>query len=94
MGLRIDTETTGSTAVVKIAGDRTGQGVRVFEQACSDLSRGLVIDLSNLILADAQAIDAIRRLRDGGAKVRNASPLIRMFLNKEILSGMWDVSDA
>jgi hypothetical protein len=45
-------------------------------------------------LADAQAIDAIRRLRDGGAKVRNASPLIRMFLNKEILSGMWDVSDA
>jgi anti-anti-sigma regulatory factor len=80
MGLRIDMITKGSTTVVKIAGDLQGQGVRELEQTCSGVCGGLVLDLSNLTSADVQGIDMIHRLRDGGARVRNASPWIRMLL--------------
>ena len=82
MGLRIDTEFKVSSTVLRIAGNLAGQSVSELEKVSSDLSGRLELDLSNLKWADTQGIDAIRRLRDGGAKVRNASPLIRMLLNK------------
>ena len=83
MGLRIDTETNGSSTVLRIAGNLTEQSVRELESISSDQSGTLVLDLSNLKWADTQGINAIRRLRDSGAKVRNASPLIHMLLTKK-----------
>lgn len=83
MTLRIDTESEGSTTVVRVAGRLSTPGCNELYRACCRIEGRLVVDLSDLIFADATGIEVLRALREKGAEVRGDSPLIRLLLQGE-----------
>jgi len=83
MEIRIDITSEGPETVVRIAGRLSGVAVAQLKKACHPIEGPFVIDLSNLLFADAGGIDVIRVLDDRGAKVRGASPFIQLLLEDE-----------
>ena len=82
MNLRIDTEAIDSAMVVKIAGDLTEVGVNELDKVCSATYSSLVLDLTHLVSTDTAGLSLLRKLRNMGAELRNASPLIRLLLEE------------
>ena len=79
--IRIDTTSEGVETVVRIAGRLSEAAVEEFKKACDPIEGAFVLDLSNLLFADAVGVDAIRRLGEKGAKVRGASPFVQLLLD-------------
>ena len=80
MHIRIDLISDGSETVVRIAGRLSGIAVAQLKQACDPIEGPFVIDLSNLLFADDEGIDAIRAIADKGAQVHGASPFVQLLL--------------
>ncbi len=80
MDIRIDCHFNGAKTVISIAGRFCGTGVQQLEQALAQVEGPSVIDLSNLVFADSEGIDAIRASIDEGAQVQGASPFIALLL--------------
>ena len=80
MGIRIDCHFNGAKTVISIAGRLCGTAVKQLERAFTQVEGPRVIDLSNLVFADSEGIDAIRARIDEGAQVQGASPFIAMLL--------------
>ena len=83
MEIRIDITSEGPETVVRIAGRLSGVAVAQLKKACDPIEGPFVIDLSNLLFADAGGIDVIRALDDRGAEVRGASPFVQLLLEDE-----------
>ena len=81
MKIRIDIEFEESGTVVRIAGRLTGTSIEQFRKACDPIKGDFVLDLSNLMFADAGGIKTIGEVCDAGAEVRNESPFIRLLLD-------------
>ncbi len=81
MGIRIDCHFNGSKTVISIAGRFCGTGVQQLEQACAQVEGPCVLDLSNLVFADNDGIDAIRAIIAKGVQVHGASPFIALLLD-------------
>jgi len=81
MEIRIDITSEGSETVVCIVGRLSGVAVAQLKKACDPIEGPFVLDLSNLLFADAAGIRAIRALGEKGAEVRKASPFIQLLLD-------------
>ncbi len=80
MGIRIDCHFNGAKTVISIAGRFCGADVQQLEQTFAQVEGPRLIDLSNLVFADSEGIDAIRASIDEGAQIRGASPFIALLL--------------
>ena len=81
MEIRIDITSEGPETVVRIAGRLSGVAVAQLRKACDPIEGAFVIDLSNLLFADATGIDVIRATVEKGAEVRGASPFVQLLLD-------------
>ena len=81
MEFRIDVVSDGPETVVHIAGRLSGLAIGQLREACEQIEGAVVLDLSNILFADDEAIDFIRQLKENGAEVRKASPFIRLLFD-------------
>ena len=81
MDFRIDYIPNGLKTIVRIAGRLSNTAVAHLEKACNPLEKPVVIDLSNLLFADDDGINAIRAIAEKGAQVRGASPFVQLLLD-------------
>lgn len=83
MTVRIETSAGEKKPTVSVAGRLEGLGVGELVRTCHSIEGELVLDLSGLRSADAEGIEAIQKLVQGGARLRGASPFIRLLLESE-----------
>jgi len=83
MTVRIETSAGEKKPTVSVAGRLEGLGVGELVRTCRSIEGELVLDLSGLRSADAEGIEAIQKLVQGGARLRGASPFIRLLLESE-----------
>ena len=81
MDIRIDFISNGLKTVVCIAGRLSGTAVAQLKKACDPIEDPFMIDLSNLLFADDEGINAIRTIADKRAQVRGASPFVQLLLD-------------
>ena len=81
MEIRIDITSEGSKTVVFIAGRLSRVSVAQLRKACDQIEGFFALDLSDLLFADDQGIDAIRTIVEMGAEVREASPFVQLLLD-------------
>jgi anti-anti-sigma regulatory factor len=80
MEIRIDIKAEGPKTVVHVAGRLSGRAVAQFSEACDPIEDAFVLDLSDLLFADATGIDVIQTTVEKGAEVRGASPFVQLLL--------------
>ena len=83
MDIRIDIESEGPEVVLHVAGRLTGSAITQLSDVCESMEGHYVLDLSKLMFADDAGAEAIRTLREGGARIRGASSFIRLLINGE-----------
>jgi len=66
--------------VVTIAGRLTASGVRELHKLCLSIEGVLALDLSDLVSADAEGLEALREMEERGAEFHDVSPFIRLLL--------------
>jgi len=81
MSIRIDHTYSGSETVVHIAGHLAGVAVQEFQDMCDSFEEPFVVDLSSLLFADDEGINALRAIIDRGAQVLGASPFVELLLD-------------
>jgi hypothetical protein len=81
MDIRIDTISDGSETVIRIAGRLSNTAVAQLKKACDPIEDPFVMDLSHLLFADDEGIDAIRAIADKGAQIHGASPFVQLLLD-------------
>ncbi len=81
MTIRIDYTPYGAKPVVRIAGRLTSSAVAQLRKACLPIQGAYVIDLSDLIYADDEGIDAIGEILDKGILVQGASPFVKLLID-------------
>jgi hypothetical protein len=81
MEIRIDITSEGPDTVVHIAGRLSAVAVAQLRKACDPIEGAFVLDLSDLLFADEEGIDAIRTLGETGAEVHGSSPFIQLLLD-------------
>jgi hypothetical protein len=81
MDMRIDLKSDETGTVVRIAGRLAGRSVTQLMETCDPIEDLLVIDLSDLLFADEEGINTIRNIAEKGAKLRGASPFIKLLIN-------------
>jgi hypothetical protein len=82
MQLRIDSKRRGSTTVISVAGRLSGLGTREMVRACRAVEGEFAIDLSDLLSADDEGIEALRRLKREAREMEGASPFIQLLLEE------------
>ena len=82
MDIHIDFIPSKSENVVHIAGRLSGNAVAQLSNACDHFVEPLVIDLSELLYADDEGINAIHAIAARGSKIRGASPFVQLLLDK------------
>ena len=80
MNIRLDFKSDGFQTVVHIAGRLSGKEVDQLEKACDSIKDLFVIDLSHLLFADDEGINAIRGISEKGAQIQGASPFVQLLL--------------
>ena len=80
MEVRIESRVQGSTTIVTIAGRLGASGFRELRRLCRSLEGPLMLDLSGLVSANAEGLEAIRELERQGVELSSASPFIRLLL--------------
>jgi hypothetical protein len=82
MSVCIRVEREGNVSVVRIEGRLDGDGVRELQSACAELTHPMVLELSGLLTAEAEGVEAIRDLRTDGAILRGGSPYVTLLLDR------------
>ncbi len=80
MAFRIDHIRSDDKTVVNLAGRLTGPAVAQLKRACEPVEGLLVVDLSSLMYADDNGIEALQAIVGKGAKIRGASPFVDLLL--------------
>ena len=83
MDIRIDKEIEGNAIVLHVAGRLAGDAIAQLTDVCESVDDHYVLDLSKLMFADDEGVEAIRTLRERGADVRGASSFIKLLINSE-----------
>ena len=83
MTVRIQVTSEESTTVVSIAGRLVREGATDLRRICPASGGDFVLDLSGLRSADPEGIAVIRALVREGAKLRGASPFIRLLIAED-----------
>jgi len=82
MQCRIDARLNEQRLTLHLAGDLTEPYVPAFLEACASEGAGLVIELDELLSADAVGLDALRRLEERGAMLVALPFYLRLKLDK------------
>jgi anti-anti-sigma regulatory factor len=82
MTLRIFVEIEEGGATVALHGRLSADEVAEVEKVTTAQGKPLNIDLAQLTGVDAEGLQALRRLRDAGARVTEASPFVEMMLER------------
>ena len=80
MAIRIDIITDEPETMVRIAGRLTSTSVAQLEKACDPMEMPLMIDISSLLFADDEGINALRTIADKGSQLHGASPFVQLLL--------------
>jgi len=80
MSLRITKTTSDACTIFKVDGRLVADGVADLERDCQSTEGTVYLDLTELLSADAESIEAIQRMVGGGARLLGASPYIRIQL--------------
>jgi len=80
MQIRITRTDSDTAAIVQVDGRLTVTAVPELERECQSAEGTLYLDLTNLLSADADGMEAIRRLVSKGARLVGESPYIRLQL--------------
>jgi len=83
MEIRIDIETDGPDAVLRVSGRLAGDAVTQLTDACELMETHYVLDLSKLMFADDAGAEVIRASCERGAEIRGASTFIKLLINSE-----------
>ena len=84
MSCRIDRVVTAENLVVlSISGRITEGHVDMLRGVMEQESGGFAIDLKNVLLVDREAVKLLALSESNGTQLRNCSPYIREWLNKE-----------
>ena len=83
MALRITTTTAGTLTTLKIDGDLMREGVAELEKTCESVDGPVDLDLSELMRADAEGVQDLKKLLATGAQLLGASPYIKLLLESE-----------
>lgn len=80
MSIRIDYLPYGTKPLVRIAGRLTSTDVPQLMQTFSTIEDSFVIDLSDLLYADSEGINAIRAIVDKGVQLQGTSPFVKLLI--------------
>jgi hypothetical protein len=83
MSVRIETTTEDSTTIVSVVGRLTGSATHEFLKACRAIEGEFEVDLTGLLTADSEGIEAVRKLVRAGRKMWGVSPFIRLLLDDQ-----------
>ena len=84
MRLKITTTAGETETMIKIEGELVSQGISDLENACRSVDGALALDLSELMKADEEGIQALKTLRDGGARLVDVSPYIELLMKTKV----------
>ena len=82
MQCRIDARRNDQRLILHLAGDLTEEYVPAFLEACASEGARLVIELDELLSADAVGLDALRRVEERGAMLVALPFYLRLKLDK------------
>ena len=80
MDCRIDVVQRSDGCTVHLAGRLNAPWVPELRGVCADAAGRLLIDLTDLLSADAVGLDALRRLRGGGAQLVGVPHYLQQWL--------------
>jgi anti-anti-sigma regulatory factor len=83
VAIRIDIESEGPVAVLRVAGRLAGPETTQLADTCAPMVGNFVLDLSDLTFADDAGVAVIRALREKGAEIRGASSFIELLIEGE-----------
>ena len=66
--------------MVHIDGDFSGEGVQELEHLIRSAEGPIAVDLSHLMYADSNGVEAIRTLQRAGAELRGVNAIVRFLL--------------
>ena len=81
MNVRISRSIDGERHVLQVAGRLESANLSELEKEVRSVDGPLVLDLSQLLSADAVGIERLRELASTGAELRGGSHYIRMLLD-------------
>lgn len=81
MDCRIQVLDDKSIRIVSVAGRLGDAHIPDLMIACGEISAALRVDLTDVVSADAIAVEALRRIRNGGAQVVGAPKYIELKLD-------------
>jgi anti-anti-sigma regulatory factor len=73
------TRQAGAT-LIEVAGALTAESASLLEQECATASGPIILDLRDLMKADDDGLDVLRRLQQAGARTVNLSPYMELQL--------------
>ena len=82
MQCRIDARRKEQRLILHLAGDLTEEYVPAFLEACASEGARLVVELDELLSADAVGVDALRRVEERGALLVALPFYLRLKLDK------------
>ena len=82
--VRIESRVEGPVTVVTIAGQLAKGTVRELHDLCRSIEGDMALELSDLSLADAEGLEALRELEGRGIELRGVSPFIRLLLADDL----------
>jgi hypothetical protein len=74
---------------VSVAGRLGNAHIPDLLMACGEISASLHVDLTDMVSADAVAVDALRRMREGGALLAGVPTYIQLTLDSPARRGEW-----
>ena len=80
MAIRLDVFERNGATVVRVAGHLKGEDVGVCDDAISEVSPPFELELGDLLYADAEGLELLRRLRDTGVRLVHVPQMVSLQL--------------
>jgi anti-anti-sigma regulatory factor len=81
MNIRIDIETNGAVDIVHVSGRLVMSTIKQLTNVCEPMEANFVLDMSELMFVDNEAVEVIRSLRKKEVEVRGASTFIELLID-------------
>ncbi len=85
MECRIESKSEACRTVLTIAGRLSGQVIEEFRGVRRKFEHAVTLDLSSLVSADDEGMEAIRAMSRQGDEIRNASRFVELLLENDPL---------
>jgi hypothetical protein len=80
VAIRLDVFERNGDKVVRVAGHLKGEDVGVCDDAISEVTPPFELELGDLLYADAEGLELLRRLRERGVQLAHVPELVRLQL--------------